>query len=156
VQKKKTGCLTYIATGFVLIAGYFVVGSLFNDNSGTLSKTSNSRQEQTASQEQTSIAREVINKDLHIVGKVYAVKSEHHSNAFYVAAKVAGPGIETGVACLWLMSGTKTSPKLIINANGGAKNFSPGLPWGPNTKAKASFTDKEAGALVRWVENNVN
>ncbi|MEE9167465.1 MAG: hypothetical protein V3U24_08430 [Candidatus Neomarinimicrobiota bacterium] len=113
-------------------------------------------QPETASTAQTELAAEVINKDLHIVGHPFAIKSEHHKNGFYVAAKVAGPGIEDGVVCLWLMSGAKDHPGLIINANGAAKNFSPGLPWGPKTKAEASITDREARLLVRWVEVNVN
>lgn len=54
-----------------------------------------------------------------------AVKSEDYVNAYFVAAKVYGPGIENGIGPgVWFITGDKDSPGLVFSVDSYAKEFS--------------------------------
>lgn len=54
-----------------------------------------------------------------------AVKSKDYANAYFVAAKIYGPGIEEGVGPgVWFITGDPDSPGLIFSVNGYAEEFS--------------------------------
>ena len=54
-----------------------------------------------------------------------AVKSEDYVNAYFVAAKIYGPGIEEGRGPgVWFITGDPNNPGLIFSVNGYAEEFS--------------------------------
>jgi hypothetical protein len=105
-----------------------------------------------ASQEQLWMVKEGLAKNL-VIQQSCAVKSSHHSNAYYVGAVFTGPGIEKGVIGCWLISGEKSKPGIIQSVDGIAHNFTP-YPKSSNTKAGASISDKEYKLVKKYLETH--
>ena len=73
-----------------------------------------------------------------------AVKSSDFENAWFVAAKVYGPGIEDGTEPgVWFITGDKASPGLTMSVNGTAKAYSD-WPDASTTDAAATMSDDGA------------
>jgi predicted small lipoprotein YifL len=108
-----------------------------------------------ASQSQVETLKFIQEEDKRIADTVYAVKSEHHENAWYVSTKIYGPGLEDGVSAVWLMVGDKNSSGMILAVDGTANEFTP-VPYMNDTQAGSGLgMDAEAEALEAYVQDNV-
>lgn len=82
-----------------------------------------------------------------------AHRSGAHQRAFFVAAEVVGPGLEeTGNIGVWLVSGSLSSPGLLLAVDGTANAFS-GLPNAGRTDAGSTMADPGAREARECVRN---
>jgi hypothetical protein len=89
--------------------------------------------------------------DQYPVSKVLAVKSTTHKKAYYVGAAFQAEGVGT-VTGVWLMSGTKDQPGLMLSVDGVAYEFSR-MGRASESKAGGSVADPEAQKLKRALSN---
>jgi hypothetical protein len=105
-----------------------------------------------ASPKQLSLIREVLERGFRIP-QAYAVRSESHKSGYYVGGKIYGPGVDDGAAAVWLISGEKDNPGIILSVNAVAVEFSAPMLAG-KTKAGARVTDPEAKAVLAHIRRN--
>ncbi|MBT8399772.1 MAG: hypothetical protein KJO98_04790 [Rhodothermia bacterium] len=79
----------------------------------------------------------------------YTIRSRSHQLACYVAARITGLGIGDDATGVWLLSGGKNDPGLVMSANLTAEEFSD-APRSKDSKAGGTFTDPEASALLKY------
>lgn len=74
----------------------------------------------------------------------YAVRSTDFQRAWFVAAKIFGPGAENGTdPGVWVMAGEQDNPAGIYSVNAFAREFS---DWGDGSKTDAAFSMENDGA----------
>jgi ABC-type sugar transport system substrate-binding protein len=84
----------------------------------------------------------------------WAVKSRSFENVWMVAAKIYGPGMESGTGPgVWAMGGEPDSPNMILAVDGFAKEFSP-YPDAAKTKAAITTADDGVSEALACAENN--
>jgi len=158
-KKKRSGCGCVLA---LLVGGAIALGIAVNKlpSQETPSQTATSPakpqyQFERASQAQVKRLKAVQEEDKRIAGTVYAVKSQHHKNVWYVSTKIYGPGLEDGISAVWSMSGDRANPGLVLAADTTADEFTP-VPYMNDTKAGTGRgMDPEARALEKHVQTNV-
>ena len=79
--------------------------------------------------------------------KVLSVKSTNHNNAYYVGASFNAEGVGKVVG-IWLMSGARETPGLLLSVNEEAYQFSK-MGKASESKAGGSVTDQEAKVLIK-------
>jgi hypothetical protein len=105
-----------------------------------------------ASPKQLRLIREVVERGFS-VREAYAVRSQSHKRGYYVGAKIHGPGIEDGAPAVWLISGEKNDPGMILSVNAMAADFSSPM-LAAKTKAQARVTDPEAEAVLSYLQRD--
>jgi hypothetical protein len=82
-----------------------------------------------------------------------AVRSPDHGSAWYVAADLEGPGLESAdEIAVWLTNSIDpTAPGMVLSVGGMATGFSD-APDGATTDAMTSITDTGAQAAIGCVE----
>jgi hypothetical protein len=84
------------------------------------------------------------------VREAYAVRSMSHKRGYYVGGRIYGPGMEDGAPAVWLISGEKHDPGIILSVNATAAEFSAPM-LASKTKAGASVTDPEAETVLSYL-----
>jgi hypothetical protein len=107
---------------------------------------------ETASPKQLGLIREVVERGL-TVRTAYAVRSQTHKRGYYVGAKIYGPGLENGAPAVWLISGEKGDPGMILSVDAVAAEFSAPM-LASKTKAGASSSDPEAEAVLSYLRGH--
>ncbi len=149
-----------LTTLIVLTATLTLVGCGKSENSSGKSNSGDTENRSALQIERASMAQLNLISAVQISGNTiimegFSIKSSNHPNAYYVSTKIYGPGIEKGVAAVWFISGDKNSPGLIQNVDGAARNFTPDLPYGYDTKSRASIRDRDAKAVKKHAEDNL-
>lgn len=83
----------------------------------------------------------------------YTARSKAHKNAWFIAARLTGPGMDDRPrVAVWMHLRGPDDPGLLMSVNSYAKDFS---EWadGSRTKAEVTMSDPPASALRRFVEN---
>lgn len=160
-KKSRLGWL-FLVTGMIIVI--FII-NLQNESNRTPQKSYTTKsintndhlkdQIEPASQQQLERIELAQKQGNYIKMKGFTIKSPYHNSAYYVSTKIYGPGMENGVVGVWIMNGEKNSPKLVISVDGYAHNFTPTLPYAPETKVDASITDPAARILKRYTEQNL-
>lgn len=156
-----TGAGVAIVLGIIVVG--VVGGLLSSSDSGSSSSRPNPSSKPTrpqyqferASHAQIEKLKYIQEEDKRIADTVFAVRSQHHKNVWYVSTKIYGPGLENGVSAVWSMSGAKGNPGMILAADTTADEFTP-VPYMNDTKAGTGLgMDPEARALENYVQKNV-
>jgi len=109
-----------------------------------------------ASQAQMELLKEIQIPGNRIASEGYTIRSKHHKRAWYVGTKIYGPGIEDGVVAVWLISGDKDHPGVMVLAADGAADSFTEVPHIDDTKAGDGWAvDPEITALQEYVKDNV-
>jgi hypothetical protein len=159
-QKEKFGL---IIVGLIVAVGVFGPGRRSGATSGLKSQTTSSPPAATesgtlsenklpvepASPKQLSMIREVLERGFTIP-EAYAVRSQSHKQGYYVGGKIYGPGVQDGAPSVWLISGEKDDPGIILSVNAMAAEFSAPM-LASKTKAGGSVTDPETEAVLAHI-----
>jgi hypothetical protein len=167
-MSKVGGCLVFVAASVVIL----IVLAVIVENGKTPSGTTSPRQTQDsesarnneeaqysfehASQAQMELLKEIQIPGNWIASEGYTIRSQHHKRAWYVGTRIYGPGIEDGVVAVWLISGDKDHPGVMVLAADGAAHSFTEVPHMDDTKAGDGWArDRELTALQDYVKDNV-
>lgn len=103
-----------------------------------------------ATTEQIEYLSEFLEHDTRIE-QAYRVRSGHHRRAWYVGARIYGPGLYDGPIGVWIISGPPDQPGGVLSVTPMADEFS-AAPYGANTDAATSSTDPEVNLLEDYIE----
>ena len=100
-----------------------------------------------ASDEQKGLIQSALGSQ-YPISKIAVIKSANHRMAYYVGAVFFAQGVGN-VTGIWLVGGSKDSPKVVYSVDGYAHQFS-GMRKASETKAAAYIWDPEAKALEKY------
>lgn len=103
-----------------------------------------------ASSAQLDLVNEVLESGL-TAPTAYAIRSRHHRRAYYIAARIDGPGLGNDTYGVWLISGDRDSPGMILSVNLMAAEFS-APRMARDTDAGGSASDPEARTVLRYAK----
>jgi len=88
------------------------------------------------------------------VREAFAVRSKSHTRGYYVGGKIYGPGMgRNGAPAVWIISGEKNDPGVILSVNAVAAEFSAPM-LAAKTDAEARSTDPEAEAILVYLQRD--
>jgi len=89
----------------------------------------------------------------NFIKTAWAVISNSFDNVWMVAAKIYGPGMESGTGPgIWAISGELESPGMILSVNEFAKQFSP-YPDASKTTAAITIADDGVNEALECANN---
>jgi len=105
---------------------------------------------ESASNEQISAVKMLLNTDV-VIKKSAVVKSSLHKRAYYVGLNFKVSGIEEMLMGIWIVSGDKYKPMLVLAVDGFAKNFSHATAADKTNPPTAYVFDNECRLLEKYL-----
>ena len=106
-----------------------------------------------ATQQQLAAIASGLQHGMTLTGIGYAVKSNSHNNAYYVAAAFSGPGVSNEIG-VWFITGAQIAEtRMILSATRKAAAFSE-WPAGWEKRVRAGIADEDCRELLRYAEKH--
>jgi len=105
---------------------------------------------ESASNEQILLIKTLLNPDV-IVKKSAAIRSSIHKRSYYVGLNFKVSGIEEMLMGIWIVSGDKYKPMLVLAVDGFAKNFSHATAADKTNPPTAYVFDNECRLLEKYL-----
>lgn len=110
-----------------------------------------SKRVMTATPQQLAKIQAGLEKGLTLHPVAYAIKSQDFANAYYIAARLQGAGVDEYAA--WCLSGNPEADSgMILSADSVAAQFSQ-WPKGSTTKMNAWITDPDCSGLLDYAKD---
>ena len=106
-----------------------------------------------ASTAQINNIKVLLNRDVTVLDSG-ELKSSSHQNAHYVGLLLNISGIERHYGGVWLVSGDKNKPGMVLAVDGVAQQFSRATPADKTNPPTAYMSDVECKRLMRYFDKN--